>query len=119
MRRKMFLMAGVVVVLLGGLAGMRLMLPCAPSLAVLDRLLPRNDKACAAVASAPGSDSKLTKRAPLPPAVTVVQVLAHDFVDRFFVSGTLVARDEAMVGAQIDGLRIVELLADDGDHVAK
>ena len=29
------------------------------------------------------------------------------------------ARDEAMVGAQIDGLRIVELLADDGDHVEK
>ena len=44
---------------------------------------------------------------------------AHDFVDRFFVSGTLVPRDEAMVGAQIDGLRIVELLADDGDHVTK
>ncbi|MBV8764673.1 MAG: efflux RND transporter periplasmic adaptor subunit, partial [Hyphomicrobiales bacterium] len=39
--------------------------------------------------------------------------------DRFFVSGTLVARDEAMVGAQIDGLRIVELRADDGDHVTQ
>jgi len=116
MRRKMFLLAGVVVLLLGGLAGMRLMLPCAPSVAFLDRLLPRTDTACAAPA---GSESKTTRRAPLPPAVTVVQVLAHDFVDRFFVSGTLVARDEAMVGAQIDGLRIVELLADDGDRVTK
>jgi RND family efflux transporter MFP subunit len=55
----------------------------------------------------------------LPPAVTVAQSAIHEFVDRFFVSGTLVARDEAMVGAQIDGLRIVDLLADDGDHVSK
>ncbi|MFI5013375.1 MAG: efflux RND transporter periplasmic adaptor subunit [Hyphomicrobiales bacterium] len=58
-------------------------------------------------------------RIPLPPAVTVVQASRHDFVDRFFVSGTLVAREEAMVGAQIDGLRIVELSADDGDRVTK
>jgi HlyD family secretion protein len=52
-------------------------------------------------------------------AVTVTQARERDFVDRLFVSGTLVARDEAMVGAQIDGLRIVELLAEDGDWVEK
>jgi RND family efflux transporter MFP subunit len=59
------------------------------------------------------------KRRPTLPAVTVTHVREHDFVDRLFVSGTLVARDEAMVGPQIDGLRIVELLAEDGDRVAK
>jgi HlyD family secretion protein len=56
---------------------------------------------------------------PLPPAVTVARAEEREFVERLFVSGSLVARDEAMVGAQIDGLRIVELMAEDGDRVAK
>src|SRR6266446_9443499 len=58
-------------------------------------------------------------RRPLAPAVTVAKARERDFVDQLFVSGTLVPRDEAMVGAEIDGLRIVELLAEDGDRVAK
>ncbi|WP_237480450.1 efflux RND transporter periplasmic adaptor subunit [Lichenibacterium dinghuense] len=57
--------------------------------------------------------------APLPPAVSVVRAANREFRDRLSVSGTLVAREEAMVGPQIDGLRITELLADDGDRVAK
>ena len=56
---------------------------------------------------------------PLPPAVTVSPAREREFVEHLFVSGSLVARDEAMVGAQIDGLRIVELLAEDGDRVEK
>ncbi len=56
---------------------------------------------------------------PLPPVVTVVRAARREFRDRLFVSGTLVAREEAMVGPQIDGLRITELLADDGDRVAR
>ena len=56
---------------------------------------------------------------PLPPAVTVVRAGTRSFNDRLYVSGTLVAREEAMVGPQIDGLRITELLADDGDRVAR
>jgi HlyD family secretion protein len=55
----------------------------------------------------------------LPPTVTATPAREREFVNRLFVSGTLVARDEAMVGAQIDGLRIVELLAEDGDRVEK
>jgi HlyD family secretion protein len=58
-------------------------------------------------------------RPPRALAVTVTQARERDFVDRLFVSGTLAARDEALVGAQIDGLRIVELLAEDGDWVEK
>lgn len=57
--------------------------------------------------------------APLPPAVGVVRASTRAFRDRLAVSGTLVAREEAMVGPQIDGLRIVELRADDGDRVAR
>jgi len=56
---------------------------------------------------------------PLPPTVTATPAREREFVDHLFVSGTLVARDEAMVGAQIDGLRIVEVLAEDGDRVEK
>src|SRR5208337_1279863 len=56
-------------------------------------------------------------RAIEPPAVTVVPAVTREFVDRLFVSGTLVAREEAMVAAQIDGLSIVELDAEDGDRV--
>jgi HlyD family secretion protein len=70
----------------------------------------------------PGAETRTPKgqaRRPLAPAVTVVKARERDFVDRLFVSGTLVPRDEAMVGAEIDGLRIVELLAEDGDRVAK
>jgi HlyD family secretion protein len=55
----------------------------------------------------------------LPPTVTATLAHEREFVDRLFVSGTLVARDEAMVGPQIDGLRIVEVLAEDGDRVEK
>ena len=39
----------------------------------------------------------------------------REFVDRLFVSGTLVPREEAQVAARIDGLSIVELDAEDGD----
>src|ERR1700720_2246801 len=69
---------------------------------------------------APAPASQPVKYAkPRPPAVTVLPAREREFVEHLFVSGTLVPRDEAMVGAQIDGLRIVELLADDGDHVTK
>jgi RND family efflux transporter MFP subunit len=52
-----------------------------------------------------------------PPAITVVPAVKRQFVDRLFVSGTLVARDEAQVAARIDGLTIVGLDAEDGDRV--
>ncbi len=53
-----------------------------------------------------------------PPTVSVVAAIDRPFVDRLFVSGTLVAREEAEVAAQIDGLTIVELDAEEGDVVA-
>ena len=53
-----------------------------------------------------------------PPTVSVVSAVDRAFVDRLFVSGTLVAREEADVAAGIDGLTIVELHAEEGDVVA-
>ncbi len=54
-----------------------------------------------------------------PPAVTVATATKRPFVDRLFVSGTLVAREESQVAVKIDLLTIVELDAEDGDHVEK
>jgi HlyD family secretion protein len=52
-------------------------------------------------------------------AVTVVKAETQDFIERAHVTGSLVAREEIMVGPEIEGLRIVEVLADEGDRVKK
>jgi HlyD family secretion protein len=51
------------------------------------------------------------------PTVTVATVAPRPMVDRLVATGNLVARQEALVSAEIDGLRVVELLADEGDTV--
>jgi RND family efflux transporter MFP subunit len=58
-------------------------------------------------------------RRPPAPTVTVAPARERNFVESLFLAGTLVARDEVLIGAPADGLRIVELLAEDGDRVAK
>ena len=40
-------------------------------------------------------------------------------VDSAVVNGTLVAREEILVGPEIEGLRVTEVLADEGDRVKK
>ena len=85
--------------------------PCSPTLAPLARL------GVAAAHCAGGAVAAEAPRAVEPPTVTVAAARKRPFVDRLFVSGTLVAREEAMVAAQIDGLTIVELDAEDGDKV--
>lgn len=50
-------------------------------------------------------------------AVSVVRAEPRDFVKTLLVTGTLVPREEVLVGPQIEGLRIVEVLADEGDAV--
>jgi RND family efflux transporter MFP subunit len=118
-RRVAWTLSGFVAVFVA-LGAAHLLAPCARSLRFLDGLgIGADAAACTAKALATAPGEQGDARVPLPPAVSVVRAAAHDFVDRLFVSGTLIARDEAMVGAQIDGLRIVELLADDGDHVTK
>ena len=53
------------------------------------------------------------------PRVTVATVKSGELIDRAVVTGTLVPRDEILVGPEIDGFRIVELLAEESDRVAK
>jgi HlyD family secretion protein len=53
------------------------------------------------------------------PRVTVDAARRKELTEKVIVTGTLVPRDEILVGPEIDGYRIVEILAEDGDKVAK
>ncbi|WP_238261714.1 MULTISPECIES: efflux RND transporter periplasmic adaptor subunit [Methylobacterium] len=53
------------------------------------------------------------------PAVTVVPVQRREIVERAVVTGTLVPRDEILVAPEVEGLRITELLVEEGDRVTK
>jgi HlyD family secretion protein len=56
---------------------------------------------------------------PSAPAVSVVKSVTSDFIDTVLVNGSVVARDEILVGAEVEGLRVIEVLADEGDRVKK
>ena len=90
----------------------RAVAPCSPALAPLSRLGLTAPPRCARAEVAAEAPQVVE-----PPTVTVAAAGTREFVDRLFVSGTLVAREEVMVAAQVDGLSIVELDAEDGDTV--
>ena len=87
--------------------------PCAMPAALMAKIAPARMASCPA--PAPADEARTVE----PPAVTVVPAVRREFVDRLFVSGTLVAREEADVAARIDGLAIVEVDAEDGDRVVQ
>lgn len=73
-----------------------------------------------AVAMVAGAAWAQTQPAPpRPPSVSVAAVTRGDIAARVLVSGTLVAREEALVVSEVDGLSIVELLAEEGETVKK
>jgi HlyD family secretion protein len=53
------------------------------------------------------------------PTITVSKVTTENFVETAAVSGSLVPREEILVSPEADGLRVLELLADEGDKVKK
>ena len=110
MRRALILAVVVVAAALAGVWAASAVAPCALPPALMAKIAPGKSAACSAAAVD-------QPRAVEPPAVTVVPAVKREFVDRLFVSGTLVAREEAQVAARIDGLTIVELDAEDGDRV--
>lgn len=57
--------------------------------------------------------------AAIAPAVTVVHAERREIVENAVVTGTLVPRDEILVAPEVEGLRITELLVEEGDRVAK
>ena len=54
---------------------------------------------------------------PTAPSVTVVEASSGRLAERLTLTGTFVARDEAMVTPQIDGLAVTAILAEEGDRV--
>jgi RND family efflux transporter MFP subunit len=53
------------------------------------------------------------------PSITVFKAKNENFIETASVSGSLVPREEILVSPEIEGLRVLELLADEGDHVKK
>jgi RND family efflux transporter MFP subunit len=55
---------------------------------------------------------------PSAPTVSVAPAVSRELVQRQLVTGSLAAREEVQVAAQLDGLRITEVLVEAGDRVA-
>lgn len=64
-------------------------------------------------------DAPAAAQTPRPPKVTVAKALRREIVHLVAVSGSIVPREEMLVGPQIEGVRIAEILADVGDRVGK
>lgn len=111
MRTFLLWVAGLAAIVIVAFLALRMVAPCRLPVA-----LPGVAAACEERAAM--AQPKTVVEAPAAPLVTVTQAAPRSFRQTLFVSGTLVARDEAIVGAQIEGLRIIELYADDGDTVA-
>lgn len=54
-----------------------------------------------------------------PPSVTVARVKPADFVETVLVTGSLVPREDVLVAPEVEGLRIMDIKADEGDVVKK
>lgn len=77
-------------------------------------------KLAVSATSATAAPAKSAQPQLAPPlAVTVAVAQMDDFVDRVLVTGSLVAREEILVGPEVEGLRVIEVLADEGDRVTK
>lgn len=59
----------------------------------------------------------LAVQEPVPPSVTVVRAVHGPIAERVVVTGTLVPREEVLVSPQVEGLAIIEILAEEGDAV--
>ncbi|MGV7033068.1 efflux RND transporter periplasmic adaptor subunit [Methylobacterium symbioticum] len=66
--------------------------------------------AAAEVTPAPG---------PRPPTVSVIEAARREIVESVVVTGTLVPRDEILVGPEIEGYRVTEVLAEEGLRVER
>jgi HlyD family secretion protein len=70
-----------------------------------------------AVASASAFAEPATAERPIAPAVTVARAVEREMVERAVVTGTLVPREEVLVAPEVEGLRIVDLLVEEGARV--
>lgn len=74
-------------------------------------------------AIAPATSSAKEQAAPAPQdlaiRVTVARARKQPFVETLVVNGSLVARDEILIGPEIEGLRVLEVLVEEGTRVEK
>jgi HlyD family secretion protein len=52
------------------------------------------------------------------PSVTITKAKISEIVQSVVVSGSMIARDEVLVSPELDGVQVVELVAEEGDKVA-
>src|SRR5690606_33786818 len=52
-------------------------------------------------------------------SVSVVRVAPHAFVETLSLSGSLVPREEILIGPEIEGLRVLDVLVDEGAEVKR
>ena len=72
---------------------------------------------CAGLALAPAQAFAPAERAPIAPTVTVLTLKPVELVETQVLTGTLVPREEVLVVPEIEGLRVTEILVEDGDTV--
>ena len=68
---------------------------------------------------APGRAAQPIAQPSLAPAVTVTRAVQREVVERAVVTGTLIPRQEVLVAPELEGLRITEVLVEEGDDVAQ
>src|SRR5690349_24602765 len=75
------------------------------------------------LAGVPAASFAASEAAPVvrqaPPSIRVVAAERRELVETMSVNGTIVAREEAAVGTDLNGLTVVALNADEGDVVKK
>jgi RND family efflux transporter MFP subunit len=71
------------------------------------------------VAPVTAGEAAVKPAEPIIPAVTVIKPKVSTVTESVVVSGSLEPREEIMVAAEVDGLSIAELLAEEGDKVEK
>lgn len=72
-----------------------------------------------ALVAQPGPKPEANAPAMVIPRVTVAVAAQKDFVETVLATGSLVAREEILVGPEVEGLRVTEVLADEGMRVKK
>ena len=85
------------------------------SLTLVGKPLPRADRRRRQRAKEPRTMNPLALAA----AVTVARVAPADFTETVLATGSLVPREEILVGPEVEGLRVTEVLADEGMRVKK
>jgi HlyD family secretion protein len=75
------------------------------------------------LAGGPAASFAASEAAPVvkqaPPSIRVVAAERRELVETLSVNGTIVAREEAAVGTDLNGLTVIALNADEGDVVKK